>query len=115
MSDLIFGAVIGAGMGILLNGAAFQERVRDKEHNLAGNYDQQLFIACWVGMAVCVLALIGLAVRSTNPGAVAIGAVPAAFIVWLSLSKWIEENRRFPAVAGFAAAAIACGSLSSFF
>lgn len=115
MGDLIYGAIIGGGMGVLLNGAAFQERIRDKEHNLAGTYDQQLFIACWVGMAVCLLALIGLAGRSTNPGAVAIGAVPAALITWVSLSKWINEHRRFPAVAGFAAAAIACGSLTVFF
>lgn len=115
MSDLIYGVLIGAGMGVLFTGTAFQKRVQGKEHNLAGAYDQQLLIACWVGVAVCAFALIGLAGRSTNPGAVAIGAAPAAFIVWLSLSKWIDEHRRFPAVAGFTAAAIACGSISVFF
>lgn len=115
MSDLIFSVLIGAGMGILFAAVAFQDRIKDKEANLLGKHDQQLVTACWVGMAVCVLALIGLAVRSTSPGIVAIGAIPAAFIAWLSLSKWVEENKRFPAVAGFAAAAIACGSVSSFF
>lgn len=115
MSDLIYGALIGAGAGILFAGAAFQKRVEGKEHNLAGTYDQQLLIACWVGLAVFLLSLIALAGRSLNPGPIALGAVPAAVAAWLALSKWIDENRRFPAAAGFAAAAIACGSLTVFF
>jgi len=115
MSDLIIGALIGAGMGVLFSGAAFQGRVKGKEHNLAGEFSQELLIACWVGLAVCALVLIGLATNSTNPGAIAIGAFPAALTLWLYLSKWVDEHRRFPAAAGIAAAAITCGSLAFLF